>query len=85
MWNVLEDGLESIAIGAWILGTGGGGNPYIGMLRAKQMIRENGPVKVQLQNEFLQIPLFVDNSFCDSSEVDLVLGNRIPKMSDWVY
>ena len=46
MWHISEDDLESIAIGAGILGTGGGGNPYIGMLRAKQMIRENGPVKV---------------------------------------
>ena len=45
MWHISEDDLESIAIGAGILGTGGGGNPYIGMLRAKQMIRENGPVK----------------------------------------
>jgi DUF917 family protein len=51
MWNVVEDDLESIAIGAGILGTGGGGNPYIGMLRAKQLIRENGPVKVLSPDE----------------------------------
>ena len=35
-----------IAIGAGILGTGGGGNPYIGQLRAKQVIKEYGPVTV---------------------------------------
>ena len=46
MWQVTEQDLESIAIGAGILGTGGGGNPYIGMLRARQAIRENGPVNV---------------------------------------
>ena len=51
MWHISEDDLESIAIGAGILGTGGGGNPYIGMLRAKQMIRENGPVKVLSPDE----------------------------------
>ncbi len=51
MWHILEDDLESIAIGAGILGTGGGGNPYIGMLRAKQMIKEHGPIKVLSSDE----------------------------------
>ena len=46
MWEVTESTLESIAIGAGILGTGGGGNPYIGQLRARQVIREKGPVTV---------------------------------------
>lgn len=46
MWQLTESDLESIAIGAGILGTGGGGNPYIGQLRARQAIRENGPVSV---------------------------------------
>ena len=46
MWQVNEDNLESIAIGAGILGTGGGGNPYIGQLRALQSIREHGPINV---------------------------------------
>lgn len=51
MWEVTEQDLESIAIGAGILGTGGGGNPYVGMLRARQMIREFGPVKVLSSDE----------------------------------
>ena len=46
MWQATEDVLESIAIGAGILGTGGGGNPYIGQLRARQAIRQWGPVTV---------------------------------------
>ena len=46
MWEITENDLESIAIGAGILGTGGGGNPYIGMLRARQLIRKHGPVTV---------------------------------------
>ena len=46
MWQITEDDLESIAIGAGILGTGGGGNPYIGMLRARETIRKHGPVNV---------------------------------------
>ena len=46
MWQATEDVLDSIAIGAGILGTGGGGNPYIGQLRARQAIRRWGPVTV---------------------------------------
>ena len=46
MWQVTEDNVESIAIGAGILGTGGGGNPYIGQLRARQALRKWGPVAV---------------------------------------
>jgi len=46
MWTLMEEHLESIGIGAGILGTGGGGNPYVGQLRARQAIRENGAVEV---------------------------------------
>ncbi|MFQ6029001.1 MAG: DUF917 domain-containing protein [Dehalococcoidia bacterium] len=46
MWQVTEDNVESIAIGAGILGTGGGGNPYVGQLRACQALQEHGPVTV---------------------------------------
>ena len=46
MWQVTEKDLAAIATGAGILGTGGGGNPYIGQLRARQAIRKWGPVTV---------------------------------------
>jgi len=46
MWTVDEDALERIAIGAGILGTGGGGNPYLGKLHAQLLVAEHGPVKV---------------------------------------
>ena len=38
----LED-IRPIAIGAGILGTGGGGNPYLGSLQLGQIIQERGP------------------------------------------
>lgn len=44
-----EIGLEhlaDIARGAAILGTGGGGDPYIGRLMARAALRENGPVEL---------------------------------------
>ena len=38
--------LDDMARGAGILGTGGGGDPYIGKLLAQQAIREHGPVTI---------------------------------------
>ena len=37
------DDIEALAIGAAILGTGGGGNPYIGKLRCQQELRRTFP------------------------------------------
>jgi DUF917 family protein len=39
-----EDALERIAIGSTILGAGGGGDPYVGKLLAREEIRRYGPV-----------------------------------------
>jgi DUF917 family protein len=46
MWTVAAADLERLAIGAGILGTGGGGNPYLGKLQARRMIAAHGPVRV---------------------------------------
>ena len=35
--------IEDIALGAALLGAGGGGDPYIGKLIAMGAVRENGP------------------------------------------
>ncbi len=45
-WTVTEDDLDDIAIGAGILGTGGGGNPYRGKLLARRHLREGGRMTV---------------------------------------
>ncbi len=37
--------MEDIAIGGRVLGTGGGGDPYIGKLMAQQANRQYGPVR----------------------------------------
>ncbi len=56
----LED-MENIALGGAFLGTGGGGDPYIGKLMARQAIAENGPVKVidveTLPDDALVVPV----------------------------
>jgi DUF917 family protein len=41
-----EEDLLPLSIGAALLGTGGGGNPYIGMLRARELIRKGAEVRV---------------------------------------
>ncbi|OZM75561.1 DUF917 domain-containing protein [Pseudonocardia sp. MH-G8] len=42
--QITADDLEALARGAAVLGTGGGGDPYIGRLLAAQALREHGPV-----------------------------------------
>src|SRR3984957_15207476 len=34
------DDIESLAVGAWILGTGGGGSPYLGLLNMRRLYDE---------------------------------------------
>ncbi len=52
--------IEDLATGAAVLGTGGGGDPYIGKLMAIQAIREYGPVQLislaELDDDALVVP-----------------------------
>jgi uncharacterized protein len=58
--RVAEAELDDLAVGAAILGTGGGGNPYIGTLLAKQAIRKHGPVELvsvdEVDDDALVVP-----------------------------
>jgi uncharacterized protein len=38
--------LDDIAVGGAILGTGGGGDPYVGKLMAQEAIRRHGEVRL---------------------------------------
>ena len=53
--------LEDIATGGAILGTGGGGDPYVGKLMAQQAIKQYGPVSLidvdQLADDALVVPV----------------------------
>jgi len=55
-----EKNIEDIALGAAVLGTGGGGDPYIGMLMARRAIRDYGPVELysldELDDDGLIVP-----------------------------
>ncbi|MGM0718463.1 MAG: DUF917 domain-containing protein [Halobacteriota archaeon] len=52
--------LDALATGATVLGTGGGGDPYIGRLMAEQAIEEYGPVELidpdDIPNDALVVP-----------------------------
>ena len=45
-YRLAEDDLKPLAIGAALLGTGGGGNPYVGMLRTRELMRKGATVQV---------------------------------------
>lgn len=40
MRELALDDIESLAVGAWILGTGGGGSPYLGLLNMRRLYAE---------------------------------------------
>ncbi|MEQ8449381.1 MAG: DUF917 domain-containing protein [Nitratireductor sp.] len=46
LWTLTEADIEALEIGSAILGTGGGGNPYIGKLRARQALRAGNTLSV---------------------------------------
>jgi uncharacterized protein len=54
------DHVEDLARGAAILGTGGGGDPYIGALMLRQAIRDHGPIDLvdveQLGDDDFAVP-----------------------------
>jgi DUF917 family protein len=58
-WTLSERDLEYVALGAGILGTGGGGNAYLGKLRAWEQLRAGRRIRVippeALQEEDLVI------------------------------
>lgn len=46
VWYVSETDLDWISIGCYILGTGGGGSPYSGTIRLREMLRQGAVVRV---------------------------------------
>lgn len=59
--TIHAEDLEDIAIGGAVLGTGGGGDPYVGKLMAQEAIRKHGPVKLvdvdELPDDALVVPV----------------------------
>lgn len=59
--TVHSEDMEDIATGGAILGTGGGGDPYVGKLMAQQAIKQYGPVNLvdidELPDDALVVPV----------------------------
>lgn len=74
--------VRDLALGAAVLGTGGGGDPYIGMLMAIQAIEEYGPVKLYALDEIDDNSLIVPSAMMGAPTVTvekLPRGDEIVK------
>jgi len=67
--RVGEEHLDDLAVGAAILGTGGGGNPYVGKLLAKQAIRAHGEVELVSVDEVPEDALVVPSAMMGAPTV----------------
>jgi hypothetical protein len=76
-----EQSLQDMALGAAVLGTGGGGDPYIGMLMARHAIREHGPVELYTLDELDDDDLVVPSSMMGAPTV---MVEKIPNGDDLV-
>jgi len=74
-----ENDLDFIAVGAAILGSGGGGDPYIGKLMAKQAIKEHGPVKLISADEVPDDELIIPSAMMGAPAVML---EKLPNGSE---
>jgi hypothetical protein len=69
MRMLTEKNLDDLAIGAAVLGTGGGGDPYIGKLLAQSAIRQHGPVKLLSLDEIGDDDLIVPSAMMGAPTV----------------
>ena len=44
--EITADDIEALAVGAWILGTGGGGSPYLGLLNMRRLYAQGRRVRL---------------------------------------
>lgn len=73
-----EKAIEYIAVGAAVLGTGGGGDPHIGKLMAIEAIQKHGPVKVVRPEDLNDDDLIVPLSMIGAPTV---MNEKIPALS----
>jgi uncharacterized protein len=74
-----EEDLDFIAIGAAILGAGGGGDPYVGKLMAKQAIKKHGKVRIISADEVPDDRLIIPSAMMGAPAVML---EKLPNGSE---
>jgi hypothetical protein len=77
-----ETDLDYIGVGAAILGAGGGGDPYVGKLMAKQAIKELGPVELLDADEVPDDELIIPSAMMGAPAVML---EKLPNGSEPEY
>ena len=73
--------IKQIAIGAALLGSGGGGNPFIGELMAISAVKKHGPVTLLEPDEFPDDELFVSASNIGAPAVSM---EKFPNGNEFV-
>ena len=76
MRSLHPENVEDIALGAAVLGTGGGGDPYIGKLMGIQAIREFGPVTLLSLDEIDDDAVIVPTAMMGAPTV---MVEKLPK------
>jgi uncharacterized protein len=77
-----EAELEDLAVGAAVLGTGGGGNPYIGKLLAREAISTYGPIEIVSVDE---IPDDAVTVFSAMMGAPTVMVEKIPQGDELIH
>jgi DUF917 family protein len=75
MRRITGESMEDLALGATVLGTGGGGDPYIGKLMAQAAIAEHGPVDLLSIDELPDDAVVVPSAMMGAPTV---LTEKIP-------
>ena len=73
---IQAENMEQIALGAAVLGTGGGGNPYVGKLIAMEALQQHGPVTMVDISEVQDDDLIVPSAMMGAPTV---MVEKIPK------
>ncbi|WP_439442722.1 DUF917 domain-containing protein [Listeria aquatica] len=76
-----EQAIEDIALGAAFLGTGGGGDPYIGKMMALSALKEYGPAKLLSVDEIADDDFFIPAA---SMGAPSVLIEKFPKGDEYL-
>ncbi len=76
-----EKAIEDIALGASLLGTGGGGDPHVGKLMALSAIKEFGPVKLISADEVPDDALVVPAAMMGAP---IVMTEKLPNGQEFV-
>ena len=76
-----EEAIENIAVGAAFLGTGGGGDPYIGKMMALSAIKQHGPVRLISPDEVQDDDFFIPSAMMGAPSV---LIEKFPKGDEFL-